>query len=425
VQINYAKKEVSCKLVYYGPGMSGKTTNLEVIHQKVPEHSKGEMTSIATEGDRTLFFDFLPLDLGQVRGMTTKFQLYTVPGQVYYSSTRKLVLQGADGVIFVADSQAEKLPENIESLKDLQTNLEEYGLKIDEIPLVIQWNKRDLPSAMVVEELDKKVNWMNASTTTAIAATGEGVLGTLKLAASLILDRLNTKEPGAAATPPRKAVSAPAPAEAPKAADAAKTEETPAPEKKEVYVAKINSDQISRQYFTQYCQIQYRLGARNDDVEDFKKFTPEEKRKLLEMLINHVLLLQDAKKRNIQPSKEEIETQVQDFAKRFKAKAELDGYLSRRKLSLDNLRNEATKNVIIGKIIQQVIPNLGERLKITEGDVRDFYGENAAKFGGKPIENVKNEVIAAIKGARKRALLEEFFGKLRQQAAIQVFNENI
>ncbi|MBI5816728.1 MAG: SurA N-terminal domain-containing protein [Nitrospinae bacterium] len=420
MQINYGKREVSCKLVYYGPGMSGKTTNLEVIHQKVPEHSKGEMTSIATEGDRTLFFDFLPLDLGQVRGMTTKFQLYTVPGQVYYSSTRKLVLQGADGVIFVADSQASKLPENIESLKDLQTNLEEYGLKIDEMPIVIQWNKRDLPTAMPVDELEQKVNWMKAATTTACAATGEGVLGTLKLAAALILDRLNTKEPGAAAAPKKPSAAQPA-----AAAAAPKAEEAPAPEKKEVYIAKINADQISRQYFTQYGQVQYRLGAKSDDVDDFRKFSPEEKRKLLESLINYVLLLQDAKKRSIQPAKEEVEAQVNDFVKRFRSREELDAYLARRKLSLDNLRNEATKNVIISKIIQQVIPNIGERLKITEAEVKTFYDENAARFGGKGLDSVKGEVIAAMKGVRKRALLEEFFGKLRGQAAIQIFNENI
>ncbi|RME81745.1 MAG: GTPase, partial [Planctomycetota bacterium] len=148
VQINFALKEVNCKIVYYGPGMSGKTTNLEVIHQKAPKERKGELTSIATEGDRTLFFDFMPLDLGKVAGMNTKFQLYTVPGQVYYNSTRKLVLQGADGVIFVADAQRNKLAENLESLQNLKENLAEYSLDIRKIPLVIQYNKMDLPNIM-------------------------------------------------------------------------------------------------------------------------------------------------------------------------------------------------------------------------------------------------------------------------------------
>lgn len=408
MQINYAKREISCKLVYYGPGMSGKTTNLEVVHEKVPEHNKGEMTSIATEGDRTLFFDFLPLDLGQVRGMNTKFQLYTVPGQVYYASTRKLVLQGADGVIFVADSQTDKLQENIESLKDLQQNLEEYGLKIDEIPLVIQWNKRDLPNVMEVEELEEKINWMDAPTTNAIAATGEGVLSTLKLAASMILDRLNAKEPAALAATVKKHKETKEPAE-----------------KKEVYVALVNADKISRSYFNQYCQVQYRLSTKAAEVEDFKKFSAEEKKKLLDALINYVLLLQDAKKRAIEAPKNDVESQISSFKKRFVSQKEMDRYLSDRKLSLDNLRNEATKNVIIGKMIKEVIPNLNDRLKITEGEVKSYYNANPEKFNGKPLDAVKNAVIAKIKGQRKRSLLEEFFKKLREQAKIEVYSENL
>ena len=148
VQINFALKEVNCKIVYYGPGMSGKTTNLEIVHQKAPESNKGDLTSISTDGDRTLFFDFMPLDLGTVAGMRTKFQLYTVPGQVYYNSTRKLVLQGCDGVIFIADSDPEKMPENIESYDNLIENLKEYGKDIRELPHVLQYNKRDLPNAL-------------------------------------------------------------------------------------------------------------------------------------------------------------------------------------------------------------------------------------------------------------------------------------
>ena len=138
VQINFSLKEVNCKIVYYGPGLSGKTTNLEVVHQKAPQTSVGDLTSIATEGDRTLFFDFLPLNLGQVAGMKTKFQIYTVPGQVYYNSTRKLVLRGADGVVFVADSKRGKMDENIESLKNLEENLKEHGLSFDTFRLLSQ-----------------------------------------------------------------------------------------------------------------------------------------------------------------------------------------------------------------------------------------------------------------------------------------------
>ncbi len=406
MQINYARKEISCKLVYYGPGMSGKTTNLEIIHEKVPEQNKGEMTSIATEGDRTLFFDFLPLDLGQVRGMTTKFQLYTVPGQVYYASTRKLVLQGADGVIFVADSSSDKIEENLESLKDLQDNLAEYGINIEQIPLVIQWNKRDLPNALPVEELEEKVNWVNAVTTEAVAAVGDGVLSTLKIAAGLILDRLNAKEPGAAPTAPARPVKAEEP-------------------KKEVYVARVNSDMISKTYFNQYCQTQYRLSSRTDDVEDFKKFDDGEKSRLLESLLNHALLLQDAKTRGVSASNEEISKQLSAFAKRFKGKEELDAYLVRRKLSMDNLTNEATKNVIIGKMIADVIPDLSDRVKITEAEVKEYYATHKERFNGKPIGEVKGELVARVKAKRKKHLLDEFFQKLREQAAIEVFKQNL
>ncbi|MEZ0231180.1 MAG: ATP/GTP-binding protein, partial [Planctomycetota bacterium] len=191
VQINFAKREINCKLVYYGPGLSGKTTNLEVVHKKAPASKKGELTSIATEGDRTLFFDYMPLELGKVGGMNTKFQLYTVPGQVYYNATRKLVLQGADGVVFVADSQPDKMEENLESLQNLDDNLKEQGLDIRSIPIVLQWNKRDLPNVLPCEELDKKMNKFNAPTFEAVAVTGEGVFPTLRKLAQMVLEKLN------------------------------------------------------------------------------------------------------------------------------------------------------------------------------------------------------------------------------------------
>jgi signal recognition particle receptor subunit beta len=201
VQINFGQREVSCKVVFYGPGMSGKTTNLEVIHKKAPKEAVGEMVSIATETDRTLYFDFLPLDLGQVAGMRTKFQLYTVPGQIYYNATRKLVLQGCDGVIFVADSAPDKMAENIESLQNLRDNLAEMGLTIDDlsspghIPVILQYNKRDLPNALSVAEMNAQMNPQGFPTFEACARDGKGVFGTLKEASRLVIEKLN-KEHG-------------------------------------------------------------------------------------------------------------------------------------------------------------------------------------------------------------------------------------
>jgi len=420
MQINYARKEISCKVVFYGPGMSGKTTNLEVIHQKVPDENKGEMTSIATEGDRTLFFDFLPLDLGKVRGMTTKFQLYTVPGQIYYASTRKLVLQGADGVIFVADSNPSKVDENNESLKDLSDNLEEYGINIREIPLVIQWNKRDLPNALPVAELEAKVNTVGANTTEAVAATGEGVMATLKLCASLVLDRLNAKDGDPQASPVVKSGS-----KLGAAAAAPKEEEAAAAPKAEVYVAKVGADSISRTFFLQYCQMQYRLAAKEAEVEDFKKFSKDEYKKFLESLINYSLLLQDAKKRSVKPPMDKINAQIDAFKKKFGSPAELNEYLNRRKLSLDALKNEATKNEIINIMISEVLPDIKDRMKITEKEVSDFYNANKAKFNNKPFDDLKGDLVALIKGAKKRSALEEFYGKLRGQAEIKIFEDKL
>ncbi|MFC1479129.1 ATP/GTP-binding protein [Planctomycetota bacterium] len=191
VQINFAQREINCKIVYYGPGLSGKTTTLEVIHQKAPPDHIGEMVSIATESDRTLYFDFLPLNLGTVAGMTTKFQIYTVPGQVYYNATRKLVLKGADGVIFVADSQKDKMDENKESLANLAENLEEHGLDMETVPLVLQYNKRDLDNLCTVEELDAELNPRKVPAFESIANTGQGVFPALKALSKLVINKLN------------------------------------------------------------------------------------------------------------------------------------------------------------------------------------------------------------------------------------------
>ena len=191
--VNYATREITCKIVYYGPGRSGKTTNLHYIYGQVPEDRKGKMVSLATQTDRTLFFDFLPLDLGQISGFTTKFQLYTVPGQVYYQTTRKLVLQGADGVVFVGDSQARQLDENIESMQDLHANLAEQGIDARTIPLVLQYNKQDLPSDLIlsVPELEDALNFWAVPHFAADALHGHGVFETLRGISELVLKKLS------------------------------------------------------------------------------------------------------------------------------------------------------------------------------------------------------------------------------------------
>ncbi len=190
--VNYATREITCKIVYYGPGRSGKTTNLHYVYGQVPDERKGRMVSLATQTDRTLFFDFLPLDLGTISGFTTRLQLYTVPGQVYYQATRKLVLQGADGVVFVADSQARQLQENIESLQDLHANLGEHGMDPRSTPLVLQYNKQDLPRDMImsVDDLDEALNFRGVPRFAADALHGVGVFETLRGIAELVLKRL-------------------------------------------------------------------------------------------------------------------------------------------------------------------------------------------------------------------------------------------
>lgn len=190
VQFNLALREINCKVVYFGPGLSGKTTNLEVVHRKAPEEAKGTLSSIATESDRTLFFDFMPLNLGTVAGMKVKFQLYTVPGQVYYNSTRKLVLRGADGVIFVADSNPTKMEENLESLRNLEECLREQGRSLSEIPHVIQFNKRDVPGAMTSDEMRAALATDGAPCFEACANVGTGVVETFKGLSMLVLQKV-------------------------------------------------------------------------------------------------------------------------------------------------------------------------------------------------------------------------------------------
>jgi signal recognition particle receptor subunit beta len=222
--INYASREINCKLVYYGPGLGGKTTNLEFVYNKVAPNSRGKLISLATETERTLFFDFLPVDLGTIRGFKTRFHLYTVPGQVYYNASRKLILKGVDGVVFVADSQIERMEANIESMQNLYDNMAQHGYNLTAIPFVVQYNKRDLPNAAPIRELQAALNpgwplddpgrqrltgdpyhegevlveqiegqWVErAPYFEAVAMSGEGVFDTLKAVSKLVLKSLGS-----------------------------------------------------------------------------------------------------------------------------------------------------------------------------------------------------------------------------------------
>ena len=195
--VNFTAREITCKLVYCGPGRSGKTTNLQYVHGRVPAHRRGDIVSLATHGDRTLFFDFLPLDLGTISGFSTRFQLYTVPGQVYYAATRRLVLQGADGVVFVADSQARRFDENLESLQDLQDALLDQGVDARTFPMVFQYNKQDLPPELILPaaSLDDALNFRGMPSHPADALRGSGVFETLRAISALVLERLASRPP--------------------------------------------------------------------------------------------------------------------------------------------------------------------------------------------------------------------------------------
>ena len=189
--INYSSREINCKIVYYGPGLCGKTTNIQYVYNKVDPSTKGKLITLATEMDRTLFFDFLPLELGQVKGFKTRFHLYTVPGQVYYDASRKLILRGVDGIVFVADSQQARYDANIESLYNLHENLDEYKLKLDDVPFVLQYNKRDMENVIELEELEQELNPEKFPSFPAVAVKGDGVFDTLKCVAKGVLKKLS------------------------------------------------------------------------------------------------------------------------------------------------------------------------------------------------------------------------------------------
>jgi signal recognition particle receptor subunit beta len=188
--INYSSREINCKIVYYGPGLCGKTTNLQYIYRRTNPDQKGKLISLATETERTLFFDFLPLALGDIKGFKIRFHLYTVPGQVFYAASRKLILKGVDGVIFVADSQIERMESNMESLDDLKINLAEQGYDLDKLAFAVQYNKRDLPNVVPVADMDRLLNYRNVVWFEAVAVTGKGVFETLKAVAKQVLFEL-------------------------------------------------------------------------------------------------------------------------------------------------------------------------------------------------------------------------------------------
>jgi len=240
VLFNYSTKELTAKIVYYGPGLCGKTTNLQFIHENLSPNVKGKMLSLATKTDRTLFFDFLPMDLGEIRGMKTRMQLYTVPGQVFYNETRKLVLKGVDGIVFVADSQKEMLGPNIESFKNLEENLKGHGYKLSEMPHVIQFNKRDLPKLANVEELNAAINKFNAPFYETVATTGIGVQDSLKAITKLVLLHLTKKydpRTGAAKKPAAKAKAKATPVAQPTPAPVAESIPAPVVEPTQIPVA--------------------------------------------------------------------------------------------------------------------------------------------------------------------------------------------
>ena len=188
--VNYQEKKIHCKIVYYGPGLGGKTTNIQYIYKKTSNEHKGKMVTLDTDNDRTLFFDFLPLELGKIRGFETRFHLYTVPGQVFYEASRKLILRGVDGVIFVADSQVDRYEENLKSYNSLEDNLKEQGYSLQKIPLVLQWNKRDLPNITPANELSQRLNKYSAPEFEAVATKGVGVFDSLKAVSKLVLQNI-------------------------------------------------------------------------------------------------------------------------------------------------------------------------------------------------------------------------------------------
>lgn len=275
VSINYSAREVCCKIVYYGPGLSGKTTNLQYIHSKVPQGTRGKLISLATEADRTLYFDFLPINIGTINDFQAKFQLYTVPGQVYYNATRKLVLRGVDGLVFVADSQPDKMDENIESLANLEDNLVEYGYERDELPLVIQYNKRDLPGVMSVADLNARLNQKGRPFFEASATEGTGVFDTLKLIIRMVLERAKSSGSAKVKVAPAPGEASSEPVEKRVSAEAAMAESQPITQPKAVSSVAGGGESVAAEEVDDKSEVAYRPYPGSDRQKQFRANIPE------------------------------------------------------------------------------------------------------------------------------------------------------
>ena len=444
MQINFFKREVSCKIVYYGPGMSGKTTNLQQINEKTPAESRTNLTSIATEGERTLFFDYMPLNLGTVGSMNTKFQLYSVPGQTYYNATRKLVLQGVDGVVFVADSQKEKTHENIESLQNLIDNLKEYGITIKDIPLIIQWNKRDLPNAEKIDLLEKIINKYNFPTTDAVAVIGEGVIETLKLIASMVLSNLNNKQnittplnqkqniptslnqkPGGITTPsPRSIRPASHKTSFLKRVKQFGWRALERIRWREKIVATIDDVKINESYLINIFRVQVQMNGKSSTEEKYENLTRDQKEELLSQAVNHYLLVQESNKLRVLPSKPEIDKALALYSNKFGSEEKYKSYLAQRKIKLEDIKNELSKQIIINKMIKTLVPGYQDKLKFDEKELFDYYTIHRERFNGS-FEGQKKEIEQAFTKQKKATLHQELFEILRRKSKINIVLENL
>ncbi|MFQ5559560.1 MAG: SurA N-terminal domain-containing protein, partial [Nitrospinota bacterium] len=340
-------------------------------------------------------------------GLNTKFQLYTVPGQVYYNSTRKLVLQGVDGVVFVADSRESKLSDNIESLQNLIENLSEYGVQVTkDVPLVIQWNKRDMPEAASPEFLEKNINTLGVPTTEAVAALGKGVIETLKLIASLVLENLNKRQ--------NQTSNLGNP-------ESAKREKTAAePEK---ILATIDEVRINELYLKNYYRVQSRVSG-SGVPKDFDSLSKDEKSVFLNMLIDHYLMVQESKKRGIAAPKGEIDLHMETYEKKFGSPEKYADYLARRKLKKEDVRNEIAKKIITNRMIRALIPDCLVKVQIADGELTTYYQNHQDQFQGE-FQDVKEKVALQLKRQKQGALKKQVADTLRKKCRLTIEEDNL